>query len=579
MPSRDDKVISLINLSSYHGDTFVSKAKLFGMLREDLADKDRKFLDNVLFQAKASDPFIRSMAKINYCSPKKLFVGMSEDVVSYFQSKLDEERPDEPERNARTATSTFSNVAIYLTKNFYSEIDGANMFAKRIGEETTWDFPVVPDDKFTVEQKAAVQKAFSYRTSVITGSAGCGKTAVVSEIVRIAHEAGKRIVVLAPSAKAALHAASEIRKTRDKNIDIPYATIHRFAKVLPEDADAGEAGDYLKAEDIIGYDFVIIDEMSMCELTVFNRVLKTLEVAKKTHLVLVGDPMQIPAIGPQVFHQLADGVVGDLLPISHLTKNFRADSDALAEFGETIRSGNFSIPNSGSIFFESSSLKKFIEKHEVLLADEDTMFLTQRKEDVALLNRAIRAVRHPDSVAIEDTPFYIGDRVITIQNDYYNSDDVSSSRHPERTFDIYNGTDGIVEDYDAETDTVTIRMYAPDFPAEGKLVCYKKNELSIFLIPAFAETVHKAQGSQFRRVIFFLSDQKVGGLSRNLLYTAVTRAEKELCLIGKKEQFEASVKRMAHFGTTFFAFRVRNALQNASENEEQVSSEVVVWTF
>lgn len=570
------KAVLHIILAASYGDTFVPMSKLYGILHDDLKDKPKDFLHDVLMDMTGSDPFIRSMAKLNFFSPKKLFVGMSAKISSYYEEKLNEERPEDAERNERTARFLFEKPAFYLTKNFFSEKNVAKYLATRLGEE---DAPILAtniQEKFTDEQKNAVKRAFQYKTSIVTGSAGCGKTAVVAEIVRIAKENGKSVIVLAPSAKAALHAAVEV--SNQQAISIPYQTIHRFAKILPEDADAGEQGDFLPLDDAMHFDFVIIDEMSLCELKVFNRVLKVLTLTPKTHLILVGDPMQLPAIGPQFFHQLADGLLGDILPVSHLTKNFRAKSDALAKFSEEIRAGKFAIPDATTISFEESTLKEFIEDHEMLLADEDTMFLAARKDDVERLNSAIRSIRNPNAQPIPPTRFYIGDRVITDCNDYAESTmkkPSSDVRHPDRNVDIYNGTDGILESYDEATDTAIVRMFSPDFPKEGKCIPYRKRELGLYLKPAFAITVNKAQGSQFLRAVFFLPEQKYGNISRNLLYTAITRAEKELCLVGKQEQYEAATKKMAHFGNSFLAFRTLQelkALQEAAEEEEVVFS-------
>lgn len=105
--------------------------------------------------------------------------------------------------------------------------------------------------------------AFLYRTSVIVGCAGSGKTTVVSKIVRIAKENGKSVVVLAPSAKASLRAADEIR--RQAGEECANYTIHRFAKILPEDADAGETGDYLPVVQEPVPDFVIIPHIAIAE--------------------------------------------------------------------------------------------------------------------------------------------------------------------------------------------------------------------------------------------------------------------------------------------------------------------------
>ena len=560
------KAVSFLNLFAFSGDTFVPMSKLYGLLSDDLRGKPKDFLSGVLMSK--NDAFIQTMAKINFCSGKKMFQGSGSEAEAYFEKKLEEERPGD-EKNQRAAHSCFFSPAFYLTKNFFGERSSAERFAARLAPAGDCHFAISIDKRFTPAQKAAVERAFLYLTSVITGSAGCGKTAVISEIVRIASKNKKSVVVLAPSAKAALHAAVEIRNSSgDEELAVPYQTIHRFAKILPEDSDAGESGDFLPVDNVSCPDFVIIDEMSMCELSVFSRVMRVLEKHPTAHLVLVGDPMQLPAIGPQFFHQIADGVIGDVLPVTNLTKNFRAENDGLAKFGESVRKGSLLSGNS-CVHYEDTNIETFMVKHESLVADPDVMFLATRKSDVLRLNNAIRKVRHPDAVPINGTMFYLGDRVVTTQNDYVDKKDVPVNRHKERSIDVYNGTDGIIESFDEASDTVSVRMFSPGLPLEGTLVPYRRKELSVYLIPAFAETVHKAQGSQFDRVVFFLPQTQRRGVSRNLVYTAITRAKKEVWLVGSGDGFADAVSHMSHAGNSFFAFRVRNQLASKGKEEEK----------
>lgn len=557
------KAVSFLNICAMRGDTFVPITKLFGALKDDLRCKPKDWLFDLLMGRKSSDSFFRFSARLSCFSAMKNFGCMEGTLLRYYRGKLEAELPADKEKADKCASATVRRTSIYLIKNFFGERRAAEKFAARLGAEETPVTGYSVDEKFTEEQEEAVRDAFGYRTSVITGSAGCGKTAVVAEIVRIAEENGKSSIVLAPSAKAALHAAKEASSS------VPYQTIHRFAKIVPEDSDAGEDGDFLPvSENPTRFDFVIIDEMSMCELSVFNRVLRALESSPSAHLVLVGDPMQLPAIGPQFFHHLADGLLGDALPVARLTKNFRSASDALAAFGDDVRAGRFLVPESGHVMFEESALDKFIRMHEVLLADPDTMFLAARKEDVAELNVAIRAVRNPDAEPVGTSQFFLGDRVIATINDYADGKGGDRSwRHEKRDVDVFNGTDGVIESYDEESDTVLVRLYSPEYDGGEALVPYKMKELGVHLAPAFALTVHKAQGSQFDRVVFFLPRQ-AGGVSRNLVYTAVTRARNELCLVGDGEKFLEAVGKMAHCGNSFFSFRVLNELEENRKRDE-----------
>lgn len=170
---------------------------------------------------------------------------------------------------------------------------------------------------------------------------------------------------------------------------------------------------------------------------------------------------------------------------------------------------------------------------------------------------------------IGTTNFYVGDKVITTRNDYADNETDTAhpvTRHKERVIDVYNGTDGVIESFDKETNTVQIRLFAPGFPEEGKLVPYCAKEISLYYQPAYALTVHKAQGSQAKQVIFYINEKQKRGLSRNALYTAVTRAQDKLYILTSEDSLQYAVKQKAHYGTTCFAFRVLNELEHPKES-------------
>lgn len=564
------EVILQLNRARQRGDTFLPLGQLVGYTRKFSPDKNAfKFLMDVLVGDHSLDKGFFSMAKVSCFtfSPKQAktgharFEGMSSGAAMYFAGKLDEESPDTAGENESKAERLVFRPVVYLIKDFFTEKCCAEQFARHLGKAEDVFKELMPNPKFTEEQQTAVRNAFRYYTSVVTGSAGCGKTAVVSEIVRIAEENKKNVILLAPSAKAALHAAAEVHTNVPDAEHVEHQTIHRFAHIMIEDEDAGESGDFRGTEEVENrYDFLIIDEMSMCNLPTFYRVLKAVKSSPNIHIVLVGDPMQLPAIGPQFFHQLVDGLAPNL-PVVSLTKNFRARSDTLSSFSEEIRHGSLPKPDGVSVHVESSTIDAFRKKHIDLLQDEDTMFLTSRRDDAMKLNEMLRKIRHPEAAQVGSKGFFIGDRVISVENDYYDEgENASSLRHPDRKVDIFNGTEGVIEGWDEKTDTVRVRMFSPEFSNEGQIVCYRSQELSRFLTPAYAITVHRAQGSQYPRVVFFMPHNVTTGISRNLLYTAVTRAEKEIYLVGEPEQFQDAVSRMAHFGNSFFSFYVRTEL-------------------
>lgn len=551
------KAAAYLQWCARKGDTFVPKNAMYGILSDDLADKPEGYLDKLLFQRSRDKSFISVMSRIAYCSPRRVLPdGYLGPAMDYLTQKIYEEKKD-MKKAASKARSMMKQPAIYLIKNFFLEKDTAAMLAAHLGlSDKHYTLPIAT--ALTGEQQTAVRMAFSSRTSIITGGAGTGKTAVVSEIVRLAEQNGARAIVLAPSAKAAAHTAAEVfMSTGHEN---PYQTIHRFVKTLPEDEDPGETGDISPNDpDASPFDFVIIDEMSMCTLQVFNKVLKSIQ--DETHLILVGDPMQLPAIGAQFFRELADGLLGDDLPVTRLTQNFRASHDELVSLCERIRTGRFEPPQSASIhFLEDTKMDDFIAAHQDIAKDENTVFLAARLKEVNHLNICLRKLRNPDAVPIENPIFYLGDRIITTQNDYVDSHKESS---PLRTCDIYNGTDGIIESY--EDGIVNVRMYSFNFGKDGRVFQYRPSELGIYMQPAFALSVHKSQGSQYPRVVFACSSV----LNRNMIYTAVSRAKDELYILGRRSDLEASCEKTAHYGNSLLAYRTIEERRNTKVVPEQ----------
>jgi exodeoxyribonuclease V alpha subunit len=471
--------------------------------------------------------------------------------------------------NITNRLRTLEKTGMYLAKCFSSEKYAAELMADRLGveplQECLDDVESIVDD-IDSNQRNAIIRAFNYKVSCITGGAGTGKTRTIAQIVRIAQAHGMNSLILAPSAKAALGAASGVGMT-----DLMYQTIHRCATILPEDEDRGETRGESHNENssLATATFVIIDEMSMCTLPMFAKLLRTLENRPSIRLVLVGDTEQLPAIGPHFFHQITDNVLQDYMPVTRLEHNYRAEGNVLASFAENIRNGSFLIPqDQDRVTLCNMSFNEFVEAYPELAADQNTLFLASRKRDIDVMNVKLREIRlEGRAERIGDTLFYLEDPVISIRNDYSDPKRTAAAdqRHPDRDVNVYNGTEGVIVSADPEEDTVMVRLFSPDFPDGEQLVPYTFKEISVFFTPAYAITVHKAQGCQADKVVFFARE---GRVSKNMLYTAVTRAANELVLVGDQESFELSMESPYVPGRTRFAFKVLNNLREKDQDTE-----------
>lgn len=576
------KTASILQQKAQEGDACLRFWYLYGWLKEDLETyrKGGESLETTLMDIIGNNskvaPLVRSFASLIMTVPANTLSHYKLKMQNYFMKKLEEEMPEDPEKAAKWARDMVYGRQLYLKKSLFSEHRAARNFAKHLGmhqlaycmEQLREHTPDLDKDQLT-----CISNAFTSRISCIVGGAGTGKTRIILEIVKIMEMDNRyKTLILAPSAKAALHAAAEAAEQLGPDNHLEYQTIHRAAKIVPEDEDMGEDGDTVgvKEEEFRKYAMIIIDEMSMCTMPVFNKILRAVAFHPHIHLVLVGDDQQLPAIGPQFFHQICDGLLNAYVPVVKLKKNHRAKSDKLAKFAQNIREGKLEIPKAKSIHIQEDSVEDFIDSHKKLVKDEDTLFLVSYREDCERLNSRLRSI-YLDMEKIKRigaTNFYVGDKVITTRNDYADNEADSAYtavRHKDRTIDVYNGTDGIIEEFDEDSETVQVRLFAPGFPEEGELVPYHVKEIPLYYQPAYALTVHKAQGSQAKRVVFYINEKQKRALSRNALYTAVTRAQNELYILTSEDTLQYAVSQKAHYGASYFAFRVLNELEHPKE--------------
>ena len=425
---------------------------------------------------------------------------------------------------------------LFLKGLYLAEQSIAERLLRRAGGSPPW--PAIDLDRaiewmevrtaktLSPSQRAAVRLVIASKIAILTGGPGVGKTSTLDTILRILLAKGVRVALAAPTGRAA--------KRMTEQTGVEAKTIHRLLEISPKH------GGFLRNEDnTLDCDLLVVDETSMVDVPLMNALTRALP--ESAALLLVGDVDQLPSVGPgQV---LADIISSGRVPVARLTEVFRQAAESrivvnahrinhgqMPEAPRSAAATDFYIVEVGD---PEDGLAKLIE---VVSTRIPRRFGLDPAKDVQVLcpmNRGVLGARNlnhelqrvlnpnpPDSVERFGWRFSPGDRVMETQNDY------------ER--DVFNGDLGTVARIDDEEGAVVV-----DF--DGREVSYPFGELDT-LVPAFATTIHKSQGSEYPAVIIPVVTQHYAMLARNLLYTAVTRGKQLVVLIAQKRAMAIAVR-------------------------------------
>ena len=371
-------------------------------------------------------------------------------------------------------------------------------------------------EELTAGQRAAVEAALSSPVSVLTGGPGTGKTRTVEEVVRTAEEAGYSVALCAPTGRAA--------KRLEELVGRPASTIHRLLEARPD----GEGGFVLRHghAEPLPFDLVVADEVSMCDTWLAAQLVAAVE--EGAHLLLVGDPDQLPSVGPG--DVLRDIVTSGVVPVTELTEIHRqaAGSRIVALAREVLAGAVGPLRGvDGDVFLaEERDRGRIVPRVVQAVAERIPDHLGVPSEQVQVLapvyrgpvgvdalNAGLKAALNPGAGRPEVGGFHVGDRVLQTRND------------PE--LDVANGDIGSVVDLDARRGELRV-----GFP-RGEVVVEPRGVRN--LAPAWAVTVHKSQGGEWPVVVLVVDPSHRGMLWRNLVYTAVTRARDALIVVGQAE--------------------------------------------
>ncbi|MFH1680436.1 MAG: ATP-dependent RecD-like DNA helicase [Candidatus Eisenbacteria bacterium] len=401
--------------------------------------------------------------------------------------------------------------------------------------DSAFDFPLGE------EQKVAVEAAVEERVVVVTGGPGTGKTTLVRSLLAILERAGEEVSLAAPTGRAA--------KKLEEATARPASTIHRLLEFDPRTALFGR-----NEENPLTSTTAIIDEVSMVDILLMRHLLAALGPGSR--LVLVGDVDQLPSVGPG--NVLRDLIDSGRVRTVRLTEIYRqARESRIVVNAHRVNEGRMPLLEAEASDFrfieietgeESLAwIKRFLSE-EILprygldpVRDVQVIAPMHRGiSGVTNLNRELQALLNPrgEEIRRDDRILRMGDKVIQLRNNY--------------GLEVFNGDVGRIMDIDPSAEELEVFF-------GGRRVRYPFGHLDELTL-AYAVSVHKSQGSEYRAVVAPLLGEHFPMLQRNLLYTAITRGRELVVLIGSKRTIGAAVRnnRIRH-RYSFLAHRLRGS--------------------
>ena len=408
---------------------------------------------------------------------------------------------------------------------------------------------------YSAEQAQAIEDAATTGLLLVTGGPGTGKTTIVNGILSLYDQMGLSCVLAAPTGRAAK------RLTEVTGQDA--STIHRLLGA-GIDPHTGELFFSKNEEDPLKADAVIVDEMSMVDILLLHSLLRA--IPQRARLILVGDPDQLPPVGPGF--PFSDMLRAKTLPTVRLTEIFRQAQESLIVMNaHSVNAGTMpELRNRKSDFFflpcrSEEEVAQTIQglcqtrlpKNMGIPAGEIQVLSPTKKGGAGTvhLNKILQASLNPPSAdkkekAFGEILFREGDRVMQVKNNY----DILWRKADSSMIGagIFNGDVGIIQSIDMNLEIVTILF-------DDRIAEYDFTQL-IELEPAYAMTVHKSQGSEYRAVVLSAWNASPYLLSRSILYTAITRARELLIVVGREDTITQMVAN-AKVGRRYTGLKLR----------------------
>jgi len=430
------------------------------------------------------------------------------------------------------AISPDEGPTVYLAAMYYSEVGLARRLAhmielpaSRLEGLDAGAVPLPGDVPLSEVQMAAVRAALAHKVSVLTGGPGTGKTTAMRTLIDILHRSGYTFALASPTGRAA--------KRLSEATGHPAKTIHRllgysFAEGFTHNQD-----------NILPVDMVVVDEASMLDMALAHNLLKAIDPA--SHLLLVGDVDQLPSVGAG--DVLRDLIRSETVPVTRLDQIFRqAQNSLIVRNAHRVNQGQGPLtPDDAEDFFlftkedpgETAELVVDVVQNRIprkfgLNPVDDVQVLApmhRGKAGVAALNQALQAALNPPSDRLAERwiggrLFRVGDKVMQTRNNYDK--------------DVFNGDIGRVTGVDLVDGQLEVTY-------DERRVRYDWSEADE-LVHAYCISVHKSQGSEYTAVVMAILMQHYMMLQRNLLYTAISRAQRLAVLVGTRKAIRVAVR-------------------------------------
>jgi len=448
------------------------------------------------------------------------------------------------EEQLRVRTDTLAGMAVcYLPELYEAECRISARIARMAAAEVK-----LPDNLnslvseversknlvYAAQQRDAIRAAASHQVLLVTGGPGTGKTTTLDGILDLFDRLGFKSLLAAPTGRAAKR-LSELTG-RDAS------TIHRLLEAQ-FDPDTGAMAFFHDEDEPLRIDAMVVDETSMVDLLLMQSLLRALP--EKCRLILVGDPDQLPSVGAG--NLFSDLIRSGVVPAVRLTEIFRQARESLIVMNaHAVNRGempDLTVRNKDFFFLRRRTGESVVQTIQELCsrrlpdnmgipADEIQVLSPTRRYETGTqsLNRALQSVLNPPAPGKREKPygdflFREGDRVMQIRNNY----DIMWKRNDGlgAGAGIFNGDIGRITEIDLSAETMTVCF-------DDRTAAYDFDMLSE-LETAYAMTVHKSQGSEYRAVILSAFQGASMLLSRSVLYTAITRARQLLIIVGSEE--------------------------------------------
>lgn len=513
-----NEILKLIgDFSSFKFSSKQKQNKFERYMTEDLAE----YIDK---KAEIDKKFDFNETELDFI---KNWVDIAETVVTNLASIISEaQKAGEVE--------TDEDFNIYYKSDYEAELFSANMIGilsllppiKEISPFEIADKIKEEEDisgyELGIEQKNAIKTSLKSRISIITGGPGRGKTTIINTIIKIWND-DENVILCAPTGRA----AQRMKEQTGHNASTIHSLIRSYG---------------MFGEEFKGGKLFIVDESSMIDVNLSALLLKLI-MTGENNLIFVGDADQLPPVGAGNFFN--DLILSKAIPVTVLRTGYRnfghiADNafkvNMGSSFSKIVCGDDFEFTECDHEGLQKNVLKRYGELLEKYAPKDICLLSPMRTRSSCGTDKMNEIIRknfneNASDPVYKDTKFALNDRVMCTKN----KKDKLLTLHGVDCNGVFNGDCGTVIDVDTDENITTIEF------DDGKIGVFDKEEIQNFTL-AYAITIHKSQGSEYKAVILTITTEHFVMLQRNLLYTAITRAKDIVCMFGMKKAFNMAVR-------------------------------------